>query len=641
MRRTLRSFRLGEEGSFLVVVVLFFSFVLTLVLSTMGVVRARVQDVRASRNQIVARLAAESGVQQAIAEVKTARDLATLAAAFNGMDALDPNTANGIGGYSQIYDTQPLTDTAGNIVAQYDVVVDVNRSVTGQRAIEVTCYAYVPRKADYAAGVLDAVRADAHATVTARLGPSGVFDYSYFINHWGWFFGNNIVSNGNVRSNGQFDFGNYASTINGSPRYEGSNGHLLTGYLDDNADGVTNGTDGGVYSGMAIVNDANINGMGALPQNKHPFLGGLPMPNLSDLAYYEQKAVAAGSTVSIGATQVFSAVLGDTAGEQQNVYLVGTAASPIVLNGPVVVRGSVIISGYVTGKGAIYARGNIYIPKDLQYVNGPTTFRPATNDQTTTEAWRLDAQSKDALGLFAGEHVVVGNYTGSSWQSYVSSWVNHPLNKSSEDAGSDGVHNTKAGLDGVLGTADDDTLEEDGVWTVSRYTSEDAAAGLIPPGKSVGDVIPGSGEDIDADGAYDGTTVMSQFNIPASLTSTNWAGNVPSGTPTFASISTYNIRRIDASLYTNHTLAALMTPGSTVDINMNGTIVSRNESIIYGAKRILMNHDERLSGQGGGIFGFSSPVTWEPLDVGNWSYDKDLPAALLSSPDSIVAYYAP
>lgn len=630
-----------EEGSFLVISTLFLSFVLTLVLSTMSVVRTKVQDVRASRNQVLARHAAESGVQRQISDIKSARDLAALKTVFSGIDAMDPNPSNDIGGYSQTYITEPLTDMSGSLVSEYDVMVDIDTSSSTERVIEITCYAYVPSKADYAAGFTDTARADAHATVTQRIGGSGVFDYSYFINHWGWFYGNSIEANGNVRSNGQFDFGSYGATVNGSPRYLSSDGHLLEGYQDDNEDGVTDGSDGGAYAGLAIVNDTNIQGMGSQSQNKHSFLGGTPMPNLSDMSYYEQKAVNEASTVSIGGETVFTSVLGDDAGEVQNLYLAGTAADPIVINGPLVVRGSVILSGYVTGQGAIYASGNVYVPNDLQYLNGPSTYRPAADDQATVEAWRQAAQSKDALGLFAGEHVVVGKYTGSTWQYYVNNWVNHPLNKSAEDAGEDGIHNTIDGLDGIPGTADDDVLEGDGTWTVSTYTAEDQAAGRVPPGKSVGDVIPGSGEDIDGDGVYDGATQMSEFDIPTPLTAGNWAGNVPSGSPTFGSISTYNIRTIDAALYTNHTLAAVMIPGGSATINMNGSIVSRNESIIYGAQKIAMNHDERLSGDGGEQFGFFSPVDWKPLQVGNWAFDRKVPPSLLSNPASIAAYYAP
>ena len=41
-------------------------------------------------------------------------------------------------------------------------------------------------------------------TVQYSLAPSQVFDYAYFINNWGWFYGDTIYCNGNVRSNGQF-----------------------------------------------------------------------------------------------------------------------------------------------------------------------------------------------------------------------------------------------------------------------------------------------------------------------------------------------------------------------------------------------------------------------------------------------------
>jgi hypothetical protein len=275
-------------------------------------------------------------------------------------------------------------------------------------------------------------------------------------------------------------------------------------------------------------------------------------------------------------------------------------------------------------------------------VNAPATNRPTANDQSTTETWRAANASKDALGLFAREHVVMGNYTNSSWQSNVSSWVNNANNKSKEDAGLDGVHNTKAGVDGVLGTADDDVLEGDNVWTVSYYTAQDLAAGLIPAGKSVGDAVPGSGEDIDGDGSFDNATSMTEFNIPVALNATNWAGNVPAGSPTFASISSNSINRIDGALYTNHALAGLIT-SSAGSINLNGSIVSRNEAIIYSVpsgSSINMNHDERLSGHGGDIFGFYNPIAWEPLQLSSWQFDRSL-SGLVCDPATVLSQYLP
>jgi hypothetical protein len=619
-------------------VVIVLLLLMAIVLTSMSVVTSREQDVRHSRNRMLARLVAQSGVQRQVSDIHEARDLAAAGSPFGTIQALDSNPAVGVGGFTATYTGEELVDFEGVPIGEYDVLVDVQTVAADTRHVRITCYAYVPSKADFEAGVSDAVRADAHTVTEVALRGSEVFDYAYFINHWGWFYGNSIFSNGNVRSNGQFDFGGYGATVNGSPRYMGAEGTNLVGYLDDNGDGVTDGSDGGAYSGMGIVGEQNVQGMGGQSENQHEFQPSIPMPNLSDMSWYEERATAEGTTVSIGGVTQVDGVLGDGGGEKQHLFLVGTQANPIVLDGPVVVRGSVVISGYVTGQGSIYAGGNIYVPSNLNYLNPPATPRPASNDQATVEAWRAASANRDSLGLFAREHVVVGDYTASTWQNNVSGWINHPLNKSSEDAGLDGIQNTSDGPDGVSGTADDDVLEGDGEWTVSQYTQDDSDNGLIPEGFSVGDVIPGSGEDIDGDGVFDGTTQMSEFDIPAALDSSSWAGNLSESFDSFSDVSTLYISHIDAAFYTNHTLAAVMINWGG-DIAMNGSIVSRNESIIYGANSIQMNHDERLTGRGSAAAGFDSAVGWDPIEHLQWEFDKALPENIIGAPQEIVDYY--
>jgi len=342
------------------------------------------------------------------------------------------------------------------------------------------------------------------------------------------------------------------------------------------------------------------------------------MPNLSDLSMYEDLAARKNASVSIGTQKVFDHVLGDDAGEPKNLYLHGTRDNPIVLNGPVVVRGSVIISGYVTGHGAIYCSGNIYIPKDLVYLNPPETT-PANPDKTSMENWIASNRDADALGLFAREHVVVGDYTHPYWQYYVRSWINDYRNRSDEDSGEDLIPNTKAGRDGILGTADDDVLEDDGEWTTDVYTELHEEGGLIPPGKDVGDPIPDTGEDIDGDGVRDGTTQMSEFNIPAPLTSSNWAGNVPDGNPSFSDISSVRMTRVDAAIYTNHTIG-MLTLAYGEDLNFNGCLVSRNEAIVYGTAHAILNYDYRLLADGES-HGFYLPKAWKPVEVIMWRSD--------------------
>ncbi len=629
-----------NHGSMLLLSMIFLTIILAGVATMLSVSRMNVQDVRFENQRLQARVAAESALEAGIAFLKETRDKATVAYPFAGFDALDSNSTVGETGFSRFLSDQVLTDATGRRVAEYDVLIDMVSSDLTSRQIRLAAYAYVPSKQAYTNNVSASVRKEAYATLELSFDVSEVFNYAYFINHWGWFYGHSIFANGNVRSNGQFDFGNYGATVNGSPRYESTDGTNLQNYIDDNHDGVTDGSDGGVYSGLQVVNSGNVNGMGGLSQNQHSLQEQVSMPNLSDLTFYEAQAINLGSTVKIGSTTYVDGVLGDDSGEKNHLYLEGTASDPIVLDGPVVVKGSVIIKGYVTGQGSIYSEGNVYIADDLQYVNPPSTNRPSGNDEASTEAWLEANKTKDSLGLFAKEHVVVGDYENSTWQYYVNNWLNNSANKSAEDAGIDGVQNSKNGQDGIQGTADDDLLEDDGEWTVSYYTQLDATLGLLPPGKSVGDVIPGSGEDIDGDGLQDGPVQMSEFNLPSSLSSTNWAGNIDwTGTKNYSEVSSIEFAKIEACMYTNHTFGALMLNWGG-DIEINGSIISRNESIIYGADSIKMAHDSRLLSGGGDNYGFYAPKDWEAISVLQWDMKMDFNVAEhhLADPDQMIDY---
>lgn len=505
-------------------------------------------------------------------------------------------------------------------IGQYDVhLTSVANIDSWTRDVGIRVDAWVP-----SINHPQAIRRRIEAVARVSIGRSEVFDYVYFINNWGWYYGNTIIANGNIRANGQFDGGGYGAYINAIPRFDKLEGSDLKGYIDD----------GGVFSGWDIVGANNMRGdanalwtqddcnVGKCTQDDvgekkcmHSYQPHIPMPNLSDLTMYEDLAVRKNSSIKIGSNVVFTHVLGDGGGEPQNLYLCGTAAEPVVLDGPVVVRGSVIISGCVTGKGSIYCNGNVYIPNDITYVNAPGAV-PTDPDEADMENWLTASESADALGLFAREHVVVGDYTNSYWQSYVSGWVNDYRNRSDEDSGEDLIPNTREGRDGILGTADDDVLEDDSEWTTEVYTELHEAEGLIPPGKSVGDAIAESGEDIDGDGVRDFTTQMSDFNIPASLTSSNWAGNVPDDTPSFGSVSTTQITNIDAAIYTNHTIG-MLTLAYGEDLNFNGCVVSRNEAIVYGTSHCILNYDYRLLGDGES-HGFYLPKTWRPVEIVMW-----------------------
>jgi hypothetical protein len=455
----------------------------------------------------------------------------------------------------------------------------------------------------------------------ARFGleQSRVFDYGYFINNWGWFYGSNLFCRGNARSNGQFDVNGFAPTITGQPTYDGltwSGGNAsLTGYRDDNGDGLLDGGDGGIFAGWDVVGVANVQGGGGAAQNQHDFQDQVEMPNLSDLTVYEQTAIARGGTISVGGVPLFTGVYGDDAGEKQHIHLVGTSTNPIRIDGPVVIRGSVVLSGVITGKGAIYSGGNAYIPNDLEYLDPPTSARPADNTQAATEAWLTANRDKDFVAVLSRESVVLGDHTDSSWRSSVDGWLNHTMNQSKEDAGEDGIPNTRAGKDGILGTGDDDVLEGDGVFTVATYTAADALAGLIPPGRSVGQPIPGSGEDIDGDGVFDDTVQLTDLDLPAPLDPAYWGGTLTAPT-TYDTLASMTMTRLDGVFYTNHAFAWHTSP--TTPIHLNGAMVCRNESIIYSGPSMNFNYDCRLLGGNSSIVGDMLPRTLRTISTSAW-----------------------
>ncbi len=609
--------RTARRGSALVGTMLVLVALLGLLSATVIVSSLEVEESRTAVDEVRTKYVAESGFEvgmhllaDAVRKTGAYDPLQGLSELFVASDTITPFLA------------APMVDGGGQVGA-YTVSMTVLEETGTHITVNVTSTGYTPRApADLAAANPDVSWHALRVTVSFSLAPSEVFDYAYFINNWGWFYGSSIVANGNVRSNGQFDVAGYAPWVTCQPLYDGvdwdGGAANLVGYRDDNLDGLEDGNDGGVFSGWDIIGAQNLRGAGGNAENQHDFQAKVDMPNLSDLSMYEDRAITQGAVISIGGSEMTDAVYGDAPGELDNLYLIGTAADPIVIDGPVVVRGDVVISGYVTGQGAIYAGGNVYVPDSVKYVDGPTTLRPAGNTEAETEQWLDTNADKDFLGLFARENIVVGDHTHSWWRYYVNSWMGSSLNKSEEDAGEDGIPNTHEGRDGIPGTADDDVLEDDGVFTVLHYTETDQELGLIPPGFGVGDVIPGSGEDIDGDGQYDDTTTLNDVTLTTPLNTALWGGNMPpGGISHYSDISTLYANELDAVFYTNHSFCYLVLGGTSARIN--GALVSRNEDIIYGTPSIEINYDCRLLGGASGIAGGLLPQIVQPPTILRWT----------------------
>ncbi|RLE20752.1 MAG: hypothetical protein DRJ50_10245, partial [Actinobacteria bacterium] len=94
-----------------------------------------------------------------------------------------------------------------------------------------------------------------------------------------------------------------------------------------------------------------------------------------------------------------------------NVYLHGTAAYPIILDGDIAVDGDVIISGVVKGEGTIRARGNVYVSGDLVYADAGGASSPSR-----TYGFASDGIENN-LAIAAGANIVIGDFYRPAWGS--------------------------------------------------------------------------------------------------------------------------------------------------------------------------------------------------------------------------------
>jgi hypothetical protein len=278
--------------------------------------------------------------------------------------------------------------------------------------------------------------------------PAKVFDYAYFINNWGWFYGSGITASGDVRSNGRFDF-RYGPRVNGD-----------------------------IYAGQEIgIDGYGIQGKGGQAEHQHPNSPKVEMPNLQDITYYENLARASNGRIVINGTTMIDNVYGDDAGESGNIVLVGTPSNPIEITGPVVVRNDVVIKGTISGQGTIYAGRNIYIADNVNYKNAPPSPRPASEDPGVTDGWVEANRDKDLVGLAARENIVIGDYTKTSHYGYSGRdpWYAdyYIFNMGTEDVGIDGIPDTydQGENDGIFETAYED-LDGDGTFD-GNYTWSD------------------------------------------------------------------------------------------------------------------------------------------------------------------------
>ncbi len=370
--------------------------------------------------------------------------------------------------------------------------------------------------------------------------PSLVFDYEYFLNNWGWWWGTSITGHGGNRANWDFDFRD-KPTVNGVI--------LANGTINSNNKEWKPG-DTVPFGGLA----------GGSPDTY--VRAGVPretMPNLKDFSYYESKALASTSNgIWIGNTRL---VTGVHTGTKPGLYLAGTDSSPIKIVGTVVIPGDVVIKGKITGHGTLYVGGNLYVAGDMTYKNPPNwNAPPETMNATQRDKWVADSKDKDLVVFAVREAILGGDVTSSDWKNNCYEAAGYGLKNIGGES--------NLGQDGIAQTGDDGVpyLHEDG--TKSAWF------------------------DADGDGVMDGN-----YNYNTQITMNSTRASKISGYPTssgspvaYNTVANNNMNLLDGVFYTNHAAAMRLAKNNAL---FHGSMISRDEAIIFSGSLTFM-YDSRI-----------------------------------------------
>jgi hypothetical protein len=371
--------------------------------------------------------------------------------------------------------------------------------------------------------------------------PSQVFDYEYFLNNWGWWWGNGIYGQGDQRSNWDFDFRN-TPTVNGDI--------FANGTVESNQTPVDPFSGVTPFTGLA----------GADPFSYvHTGASRVKMPSLLDFSVYEGQAD--GAVVIDGVTAVD--MIHGTSDTPRGIYLKGTTDKPIEINGSVVVHGDVVLDGIITGQGTLYVGGNLYLANNTTYKNGPDfSVNPGTMTGSTQETWVDDNMDKDLVAFAVRESVFGGQVNSTDW--YNTCYNN--------------------GTYGLRVVGNEATLGEDGI----AHTPDDGVP-YAPDGS--GGLT--AWNDVDEDGVVDG---FYNYDNDVKMTSSRIAmiDGYPvdtSGNPvSYDSISSANITTVTGIIYTNHAYSLRTQSGPDY---VNGSVICRDEAIIFSSK-ISFRYDPRV-----------------------------------------------
>lgn len=417
-------------------------------------------------------------------------------------------------------------------------------------------------------------------TMTFSLARSEVFDYTYFVNNYGWMNGfgpNDLIVNGDMRANGDFDFSGGTPTINGSV-FATANNKLVPpakGLVNITPNQWSNwyyniqpdkdkvrqawvetrhGAKGSeeferwrdfLYDKEgAVINNrlygAVIGDSRGYRTYDGKILDSTPtkevvMPDLNDItkyiklsmSYVDTKAkfdngatnpdYGKGAYVEVYNTTLRKYVRVDTNGVVAgSAILIGTSGYPIKIHGPVTFTQDCVIKGYVQGQGTIYTGRNVHIVGSIYYKNPPifSGNNPDQIDKNNT--------AKDILGLAARGSIMMGN-TAKFGFPYPLKYMTPPFTKGRYD--------------------------ENGNW--------------IPPFDAM---------QIDETGNRRYQSVFGDAKINSIA---------------------QPINNLDCILYTNFLGGGRLADGG-MGVKFNGSIISRDEAMVIYSLPMVMNYDHRI-----------------------------------------------
>ena len=386
---------------------------------------------------------------------------------------------------------------------------------------------------------------------------SSIFDYVYFINNFGWFWGGTISAHGDVRANGDFSF-KYNPLVNGDA------------YASVNPDVGASGSvvDGGYrnWDLSTYRTNAQPNWRPTWPEFAYGYDGNsqayegqdlLEMPYLGEFSRFVELAETRNGTLSTADVNITHTTGGP-------IFLIGTAENPIHIDGPIAIDGDIFITGYVEGQGTIYTNRNVHIVGDIVYKNSP-----AWDHSEGADPGANDNSGADFLGLAARGSVILGDYTNATdWYNYVKNYMKPPFTTSFTD--------------------------EDGSTHNGDYTQAD-----------------GTKRDGSTRKRYESTWSNAEFQALVQQAVNLWGHD-------------HKPRRIDALAYTNHLFG-----GRAKQCNFNGSIISRDEAIVYN-DWVNMNYDYRAKAEGEDFIDIdlpraanAQPVVWLDGSYAQWEEKID------------------